>query len=346
MASHFDYPEDDISEVEVFRELDAAHLQYKDGYKYILSQCPLHEDRNPSVQIFKADWWVNCMAGCGRFHITKAFPALRSTTHGASSYQKRYDTHEPKLNSTQTLRTARKENKVQKEYKKMDLMEYWKGLKPIPEGTTFKTMDAEHLNSLGWRVEEGGMGVGTGWFIPYFDSNKQTIPFGQVRHHSGPVRFHFAKDLEPRVYGTWNIEPGTIFIVEGCSDGAVLDYCNTPWVALPSASSGTLLKKMAAHCHSIGAQLVYAGDNDDAGDKLRQALDEIGIPHRVKQPPKKYKDWGDFLEAEGQLAVINWTHAELRHEIISWRPSTSEMGDQEAKIIGLMGGGQVLERST
>lgn len=337
MAGHFDYPDDDISEVEVFRELDAAGLRYKDGYRYILSQCPLHDDNNPSVQIFKADWWVNCMAECGRFHITKAFPGLRRQGQRASYGQKRYDAHEVKLNATQT---ARKPKQMQKQYKKMDLMEYWKSLKPIPDDQTFKTMDAAHLNELGWRVEEGGLGVGKGWFIPYFDSLKQSIPFAQVRHLDGPIRFHFAKDLEPRVYGTWNIEPGVIFIVEGCSDGAVLDYCVTPWVALPSASSGALLKKMAQHCHSIGAQLVYAGDNDDAGDKLREALDEVGVPYRVKQPPKKYKDWGDFLEAEGQEAVIKWTHTELQHEIIAVREPT----DAEAGVLRAMGGGQLLEK--
>lgn len=336
------FNDDNIHESEVMNELDRAGLRYKDGYHYILSQCPLHEDKNPSVQIFKQDWWVNCMAGCGRFHITKAFPGLRPHSQHASQDGKWENTPTLRMNASDGLRTPRKEKEVKKEYKKMDLMEYWKGLKPLPPETMFKTMDATQLNYLGWRQEEGGLGVGTGWFIPYFDSNKATIPFAQVRHHVGDIRFHFAKDLEPRVYGTWNIDPSNspLFIVEGTSDGMVLDYCGIPWIALPSSASGALLKKMALHCHSIGVKLVYAGDNDEAGEKLREALDETNVPYRVKQPPTKYKDWGDYLVAEGAEAINKWVEKEL----VNYMPVHREPTDQEAGVLGLMGGGQLLEK--
>jgi hypothetical protein len=84
----------------------------------------------------------------------------------------------------------------------------------------------------------------------------------------------------------------------------VLDYCAVPWIALPSAASGELMKSMATYCKENGIELVYAGDNDDAGNKLREALDSV-MPYRVKQPPTKYKDWGEFFEAEGNPWLLN-----------------------------------------
>jgi hypothetical protein len=67
---------------------------------------------------------------------------------------------------------------------------------------------------------------------------------------------------------------------------------------------------MADYCRKNAIQLVYAGDNDAAGEKLRAALDEV-TGYRVKQPPKEYKDWGDFLEATDVETVQNYCMEEL-----------------------------------
>lgn len=90
-----------------------------------------------------------------------------------------------------------------------------------------------------------------------------------------------------------------LFICEGTTDWVTLWENCIPAVAMPSSSAGSLLAKIASWCRDNGITLVYAGDNDAAGDRLRQTLDDGGYPYRVCQPDKKYKDWTDMFIAEG-----------------------------------------------
>lgn len=298
--------QNEIQEHEVIAALESQGLHYQVGHRYILSQCPMpeHDDRSPSVQIFKDDWFMNCMAGCGRSHVTKAFPHLRDESlHNKTYEQSRPAYHSNKKESTQKTSAMN--------YKQFDLMEQWKCLPMIPDHINLKGISAEYLNEIGWRWTNGELGMGTGIFIPYFDNTKTSIPFGQVRHaKDSPIRFHFLKDAQPKMYGTWNLEPGkSIFIVEGCSDWLVMEYCGIPSVAVPSSSQTSLLKKMAQHCKTAGIDLIYAGDNDEAGDKLRHALDEGEYLYTVCQPPKGFNDWSDFFTAhtltQGADAISN-----------------------------------------
>jgi len=237
-----EYEPDKFTEADVLRELDLAGLRYKQGHRYILSQCPTHEDKHPSVQIYKDDWFVNCHAGCGRYHITKAFPSLREHSSGSTQ------------SFSRPVRAAKKEPEVK--YKAIDLMEFWKSLPEIPEDHYFKNIPIDELNSLGWRWDAEH----NRYFIPYFSRSKKSIPFGQWRNLQGNVRFNFWKDAKPTMYGTWNLEPGEkIFLVEGCSDAAVLEYCSVPWIATPSASQPELVKAMAKWAAENRVELVYAG---------------------------------------------------------------------------------------
>lgn len=225
----------------------------------------------------------------------------------------------------------------QREYVKYDLMEEWEKMPFIPRNHQFKNIPLETLDELGWRWDEAK----NSYFIPYFSSSKRSIPFAQWRHLSGDRRFTFLKDAKPTVYGTWNLFLAKkLFVVEGTSDAAVLDYCAVPWIALPSASSGELMKQMALYCKKNGIELVYAGDNDDAGDKLRDALDEV-MSYRVCQPPKEFKDWGDFFVAEGMLAITNYTLPELFPGAITEIDEYTDEGVE--KIASIMGGGKELK---
>lgn len=275
------YPKDEFTESDVTMCLDYAGLKWKSLSRYIVTQCPSHEDRNPSTQIFKDDWFVNCLAGCGRYHITKVFPQLRPGYKG-----------EKKVGVNFRMGNQQK-------YQEYDVMEWWQGLPLIPRDHVFKKIPLEILDELGWRWH----GDLNSYFIPYFDSTKQTIPFGQWRHLTGERRFTFLKDAKPTMYGTWCLEPNMrVFLVEGTSDCAVLNYAALPCVAAPSASAMVLVATMSSWCSKNAVELIYAGDNDDAGNKLREELDKH-VHYRVCQPPKKYKDWGDFLEADGVEAV-------------------------------------------
>jgi hypothetical protein len=292
-----EYEPDDFTENDVLRCLEGAGLKFKRGTRYILSQCPTHDDDNPSVQIYKDDWFVNCHAGCGRYHITKAFPELRPSRG------------RPPIQSArpQRSRSATEAKKVtEHQYKAYDLMEYWKALPPIPEDHVFKNIPIDVLHEMGWRLDVAH----NGYFIPYFSASRGSIPFGQWRHLSGERRFTMLKDARPTCYGTWNLDNDKLFVVEGTSDCAVLQHCFVPWIGLPSAASGKLMRMLADYCTKNAIQLIYAGDNDAAGEKLREALDEV-TAYRVCQPPKQYKDWGDFIVVEGALAVQRVCFKEL-----------------------------------
>lgn len=286
------YAPDTFTENEVLACLEAAGLKHKRGHRYILTQCPTHDDKQPSAQIYKDDWFVNCHSGCGRFHITKAFPELRPNGQATGV--------------TSGVRHTFREVKEVK-YQEYELRDYWAGLPVIPREHKFKGIPLDILDSLGWRWE----GQMNSYFIPYFDTNKHFIPFAQHRHLQGERRFTFLKDAKPIAYGLWNLDNPKLFLVEGASDAAVLDYAAVPWIAVPSAASNELTKALAHYCDKNAIELVYAGDNDAAGDKVRESLDEAGVGYRVKQPPKIYKDWGDFLEAQGIEAVQEYCFPEL-----------------------------------
>jgi hypothetical protein len=290
-AGSFD---DNFSENDVLNCLDRAGKKYKNGQRYILAQCPTHDDENPSVQIYKDDWFVNCHATCGRYHITKAFPELNGD---------RRDGHLQTSNSQRIY----KESKVSEHvYKTYDLMADWEAMPLIPRDHVFKGLPLEVLDDLGWRWDAAK----NSYFIPYFTATKRAIPFAQWRHLSGERRFTFLKDGKPTCYGTWNLDNHKLFVVEGTSDCAVLEYCSVPWIGLPSAASGELMKKMATHCQNAGIELVYAGDRDSAGDKLKEALDSV-MSYRIKQPRTPYKDWGEMFEAEGFQSVQDYCFVEL-----------------------------------
>jgi DNA primase len=289
------YEPDDITEADVLRQLDSAGLQYRVQQRYIISQCPFHEDKNPSIQIYKDDWFCLCHAGCegGRFHITKAFPELRSHTQDASYGKKAYT---PPAKATKMTQSVKYQDKT------AEITRIWESLPLIPDSHTLHNVPAEALNDNGWRWDEQN----NRYLIPYFKPDKKTIQFAQWRNLSGNVRFNFWKDVRPILYGAWNIEPNeTLFLVEGTSDGMVLDYCAVPWLAIPSASSGELIRKIAPWLQAHNVEIIFAGDNDTAGNKVRDVLDEV-MYYRVRQPKKPYKDWGEMLEAEGVEAITDY----------------------------------------
>lgn len=316
------YAPDTFTESEVLRCLDSANLKHMDRGRYILAQCPTHDDAHPSVQIYKDDWFVNCHAGCGRYHITKAFPELRE-------------------GNTRSYTPPARKRSVQVIYKDFDLIPEWEKMPLIPRDHYFKNIPLEVLDELGWRfVPEYNQ-----YFIPYFSASRQSIPFAQYRNlDPDKPRFIFLKDAKPTCYGTWNLDNSKLFIVEGASDAAVLEHCAIPWIAVPSASSAELVRLLAGYCKQNGISLVYAGDNDSAGSKLRQALDE-STRYRVRQPRAAYKDWGEMYEAEGVDSVSDYCLAELAPEVLDRAEVLDNVLDifPDATELNIVGGGSSKE---
>lgn len=261
--------------------------------RYLVAQCLNHDEKNPSMQVFD-DGWCSCMAGCGRFHIATIFDEFKD-----KEYKGEY-----------TKPVRRPTTVMEHKYKTYDLYHEWENMPPIPRDHKFKNLPLEVLDKLGWRWDE----YKNSYFIPYFDTTRNHIPFAQWRHLSGERRFTFLPEAKPIAYGLWNLESSVLFVCEGTSDMAVLTYCNIPAIAMPSASSGEIMKRFGAYAKDKGIKIVFAGDRDSAGEKLREALDEV-CSYRVRQCPEKYKDWGDFYEAEGNTAVTDWCKKELPSHI-------------------------------
>lgn len=183
-----------------------------------------------------------------------------------------------------------------KDYAKHDLYNEWLAMPLIPDSYSLHGVPAEVLNGMGWRETNGVSGMGAGYFIPYFNASKTAIPFAQVRHLSGNRRFTMLPNSETIMYGLWNLQnTDVIFVVEGPSDAAVMEACGYAAVAIPSASLTTMAVSLAHVCKKRAIKFIYAGDTDEAGKKLKKAIDDI-YPYREIKQPDKYKDWGEFCE--------------------------------------------------
>ena len=247
------------------------------------------------------DGWIQCHSCSTRYHISHYFEEFKDPDFKPK--------HQPKLTvMALTPVPVATESNIKHEYTKYELFPLWETLPQIPRDFNLKGLPIEVLDSLGWRWSEGIHGMGSGIFIPYFNHARDSIPFAQVRHLSGDRRFTMLPGAEMTLYGKWNLHPGEkLFIVEGCSDAAVLEHACIPWVAIPSASGGIMIINLAKYALKTGINLIYAGDNDEAGSKLKKALDEVA-PYRVHQPPAEYKDWGEFFMATdiGTVSAYCW----------------------------------------
>lgn len=225
------------------------------------------------------------------------------------------------------------EPKDLKEYVARNYRELWDSLPKLSDvpdkvgGPLKGIIPLDELDDLGWRwIENGPYGLGTGIFIPYWGSSyynskgenspTKILPFCQVRHLTGDIRFNFPKDAQPRTYGSWILpmvegDDLPVFIVEGTTDWVALWHCGIPAIAMPSSSATDLLISTANYCKEHDIRLVYAGDNDTAGDKLITALDNSQATYRVLQPPKQYNDWTDFWIAKGDLAIFEYCRDEV-----------------------------------
>lgn len=254
-------------------ELERLGLDPQDRGRYWLIHCPTHEDRNKSAVCFK-DGWVHCYAGCPRVHINKLCG------------------DRPIVDYTSNENTTEEVGKGP-----TDFTEFWLQFDPIPNDVSVKGVPASELNKRGWRVFPGGWGMRPGLFIPYFSTGRDKVVYFQIRHDEGERRFTFAKGVSPLVYGLEQLSKMSKYLVftEGSRDSVILGMAGVPAVALPSASSGSHLKKMEQYAEENNLILVCAGDNDEAGDKL---ISNITGPYIDARTPIG-KDIGELYEQEG-----------------------------------------------
>lgn len=302
---------------DVKQALSMRGLKYKNYQHGIVCQCPMHNGRDFNCQMTEKDdgTGVNayCYSHCGSFFADEAMEELRR------------DDKVPNANELEEFKklNLRRENEQEQEVSIKseipELQELWKKSLPLPPERIFPEMPNEYLAEYGWRWIDNDttFGMGRGVLIPYWTSEypeKKVLGFAQVRHLSGLPRFHFAKKVCPTVYGKWELKgqllrkPAErhIYIVEGTHEAILFHSMGFPAVALPSASSGTLLANLAKWCRANSIALVYAGDKDKAGDKLRQVLENERCSYRTYQAPDNYKDYGDYAKDRGMEEAYDY----------------------------------------
>lgn len=284
-----------MDEERVEAYLEQLDLNPSDRGHYWLIRCPRHEDRQPSAQCYKDDGFINCNAGCGRFHVNEVArergdPLPMPSAHG----------HSYKPQPTQSRAKPKKEEKVVTG----NFTDLWLDLDPLDSSMEVKGVPAIELNKRGWRKWSGGSGVGAGIFIPYFDTTKTVVRFWQVRHLTGERRFTFAPGITPICYGLEQLPKCKRYLcfTEGSRDSVILGMVGVPAIALPSASSDKLLNGIASYCQKNQLTLVAVGDRDEAGEKLLEKLPIGALDFRTPVG----KDIGEFYEQKGLEAVKNY----------------------------------------
>lgn len=263
---------------QIENELERLGLDPKYRGRYWHIHCPFHDDHNKSAVCFN-DGWICCFAGCPRRHINSL------AGHEVCS---RY--------SEQTENEAQQTDVG-------NWTDLWLSLDTLQSNV--KGVPYSVLNKLGWRWFPGGFGVPAGVFIPYFSEDRSTVEFFQVRHDGDSNRrFTFAPGCTPRIYGKECIRLAGRYLcfTEGSRDAVILRMCGIPAVAVPSASSGRLLRNLGRSMLERGTILVAVSDKDEAGDKL---LRELDVPYLDMRTPVG-KDVGDFYAEKGLTEVAKY----------------------------------------
>ena len=266
-------------EDEIYEKAMAMGLNPRRTPKGFSIRCPRHEDRRNSAIVFKNDGWAACLASCGRWNFM------------GTNYKPSEDNYQVK---------AREEEDTVV----VDYYDYWLSLDPLDEG--IKGIPASTLNKLGWRKLPGGnqLHLPAGIFIPAFNASRTRIPFCQVRHLEGDRRFSFPSRVKPLAFGMESVQQFTKYVAftEGNSDRAVLEAAGIPAIAIPSGSSGKLLRSIGEWAVRENLLMVAVSDNDAVGDKLLRSLD--GVAPYIDARVSKYKDIGEKLEAEGISSIV------------------------------------------
>lgn len=274
-----------------------------------------HDDHSNSAQIFTNDLWWTCYA-CGERHplikdlgsrLLRSLGQERSGYRNANygTYTARYNWNDPYDYGDYSIKQYRKGVQVGHNY-----YDYWLTLEPPREA--IKDIPAAFLASLGWRVlpSNNPLHLPPGIFIPAWNTDRTAIPFCQIRHADGfDRRFSFPSGEEPLAFGYESLSRAKKFLAftEGNSDRATLELAGIPTIAIPSAASGAILRRMGEWATSNNRILVACSDNDKAGSKLLKSLD--GVAPYIDARPQGYKDYNEMYQAEGMSAIersIGW----------------------------------------
>lgn len=265
---------------EIYEKAMAMGLQPRRTPKGYSILCPRHEDNHHSAVVYSNDGWAQCFGTCGRWNFLG---------HHAD---RRTDEYEVKIKEESDGGVF------------IDYYDYWLTLDPLEQD--IKGIPASFLNALGWRKLQypNKLNLPAGIFIPAFNAERTQINFCQVRHEEGNRRFSFPSGVQQSLFGLESLDSGLGYIAftEGNSDRATLEYCGISAIALPSGSSGKLLKELGRYALDNGLLLVSVSDNDAVGDNILKELTGV-YPFIDARVSDGFKDINDYYNAFGREGV-------------------------------------------
>ena len=286
--------------------------QYKKHSGYVTTQCynlNFHNngDNNPSLTIYDYDRGYTCYA-CGESGthswLLKQF-GIEDRNYG--SYRK---------TSQRVLSGGEKKASPPpppKEYKTYPLEVWYDNLDGLPPAAVtilkakgFDKQTWEDVAGFRWHVNSV-QGWPTGVFIPYYLDGKMVAARLRGVDETG-ARFLGLPGGESFPYYADSLKGDKAFVCEGESDCLTLNFLGFPAVGIPGSTNAEAIKKMIALAAKSGCKLTVIPDNDEAGAKFLEriqeeafanfvAVDVLGLPG--------YKDVNDWYVAVGQDVFSN-----------------------------------------
>lgn len=261
-------------------------------------------DRKPSLTIYDYNKGYYCYT-CGE-----------SGNHGWLLKQFGKDNPDYERKAYTQTRSYQKPKKStpppNKDYTQYQLDDIYPKLAELPAEAT----EILERKGFGWRVWEKDAGYRwhtneiPGWqagiFIPYYFQGKMVA--ARLRCLSGNARFKGLPGGESFPYFMDKLDQDIVFVCEGESDTATLNFQGFPAVGVPGSTNTEAIRKIVARAAETGAKLVVIPDTDKAGQDFmnrmrveafnkRVPLDEFVLPG--------YKDVNEWFCSVGQEIFDN-----------------------------------------
>lgn len=292
--------------------------------------CPFHDEKTPSFYIFDNN---SCYCfGCQKFCWYDQLVS-KLLNVGTVEAKKMLGTYDPDATYTKSAHDKIKTYEFSDEPK--DFSKYYLKLSDVipPEMQQFmegKKLDKIAIEAGGWRwcpkhtfkCWDNMEGI----CIPYFDANGNVCTFRLRRYDRMRQKFGHpiapkGVSLQPSYFVFDKTKP--VYFAEGESDTMSLVACGKNAICLPGVGAHKQLHSAIMQCLEWGVtDLIFCGDNDEAGQKFNEYALEAGhalamgiykIRMKIFNLPIEYnmlsdgtykrKDINDFW-VEGRLAEV------------------------------------------
>lgn len=248
-----------------------------------------HDDQRPSLVVYGYERGYFCF-GCNESG-TNSWLLRQYNARDGRSYK--VNNQQPKP-VPQSKKTA-----VATDEYTARLMTLWMTLPELPDKARtaleakgfapdmYEVMGSDSLPVMpygsAWRWHTNQVrGWGEGIFIPYMYEGKMIT--ARLRRLDSDPRF---LSMPGNTVWPYNLDAvvrnNRVFVTEGETDCLTLNFSGAPLpaVAIPGATVGTAITKLMETAQNYCTQLVVLPDNDEAGKKFAERLEQLGWDYKV-----------------------------------------------------------------